>query len=223
MSAVVDVLVAPRAAFGSIRDVPRGWLAVIVVCVLALLGALGELPASRHVLEATFGSSDAAALTPAQRAQAVDLATKGQWALVVLAPLATLAAIGWGTLAFAAAAAASGAAQLRRAFALAATIAVVRLGVGALAVAAIALARGAASFTTQYALTVAMPSLAWLVPPGAPKLAAALATINPFQIWTFGLALTGATLVLGVRRPLAIGAAVALVAPELVIAAVAAR
>jgi len=223
VNAVVDVLVAPRAAFGSIRNVPRGWIAVAVVCLLAVLGALGELPASRHVLEATFGSSDAAGLSSAQREQAVDVATKAQWVLVVLAPLATLVAIGWGTLVFATAAAASGAAQARRAFALAATIAVVRLGLGALVVAAIALVRGTASFTTQYALTVAMPSLAWLVPPGAPKLAAALATINPFQIWTFGLALAGATRVLGVRRPLALGAAIALVAPELIIAAVAAR
>ena len=84
-----------------------------------------------------------------------------------------------------------GGSSFSRLFGLACNISIVNFGIGSLLIGLIAARVGSDAISTQRDLLGLMPSLARLAPSNAPKLAALLAAINPFQIWSFVLIVVG--------------------------------
>jgi hypothetical protein len=214
MSGVWDILIAPRSAFAALRERPAWGWAYAIAAVLGTLGAVLQIPAREHVAGLLLASdaqtnSTLASMSQSQREQAQAFALGGvHWAWLAY-PLLVALAVGLATVVMLAATALAGRrASPKRLLALAANVAIVNFGVGYLAQGTIALLRGGNDFTSERDLATTMPSLAWLAPQASPALTAALAQLNPFELWSCVLLVIGLTAVadtpLGVALPAAL-------------------
>ena len=218
MGDVWDILVAPRNAFARLRAAPRWRSAFLLAAGLGTLGALMQVPARRHVaavlLASDAGTRSALAAMPATRREEAAAFAVGVvgWAWLAY-PLLVGLAVGFAAALMAlAAACAKGSgwrAAVSRLFALASNVAVVNLGLGSLALGTIVLLRGSDDFTRDGDLVSALPSLAWFAPHVWAPLAAALAQINPFTVWSCTLLSLGMKTVVDVPLSAAIPAALA--------------
>lgn len=215
-----DVIVAPSDAFAALRARPRWVWAFIALCVLGIAGAWLQLSAGEHLTRALFTLNPThdpkiASMTPQQRAQLIGITTTWQKVATFLYPVGAIIAILYGALiCLIANAAGKGDATFGRLFAFVANIAIVRLGIGAFIIGILTALRGPTAFFTTRDLVLVLPSLGWLVPATAPKLAVLLAVFNPFQIWTFVLVGIGLPLVARIGRTPAFIAAAVLVLTE---------
>jgi hypothetical protein len=193
LSVVRDVILAPRSAFEALSARTHWGWAYVFVCVLGVAGAILQIPAGEHVAVAAIAQNPThdpkiAALTPAETQQVIKYAKLTQDWFWVVYPVFALLGIFVATLVLLVGnAIARGSATFGRLFGLAANVAIVNFGVSYFLVGLLTTLRGPDSFYTQHDVLNVIPSLAWLVPGGPPKLAAFLALFNPFEIWSFVL------------------------------------
>jgi membrane protein, antimicrobial resistance system len=192
-----DVVVAPRAAFEALREHPTAGWAFIVAVLLGMIGTVLQTPAGLHVAEVTFATGaqhdpQLAALTPEQLERAKSFTLGIQHWVWVFWPAVTILAILFTSLIMMIANAAGGGdGGFRRLFALASNIALINFGIAPLIIGLLVVIRGGDSFSTTRDIYGAIPSLAWLVPEGNPKLSAFLASLGPFNLWSLALLALG--------------------------------
>ncbi|MGH7727900.1 MAG: hypothetical protein ACREM2_03795 [Vulcanimicrobiaceae bacterium] len=190
---LLDVLIAPQAAFAALRERPRWLLAFVVTAVLGIVGSLLQIPAGLHVAAATFQANAAnnptiAEMSAAERQHMLGIALSTQHWTWIVYPILVFVGVTIAALVIAAInAMANGEIGFRRAFALAMNVAPLHFGIGYLVIGALAYLHGPQSFTTTRDVFGLLPSLAWFAPGAPPKLFAALAYVNVFEIWSFVL------------------------------------
>jgi hypothetical protein len=225
---VVDIVVAPQAAFARLRVVPTWGWAFLAASLLGIAGTLLAAPANLHAWEQYAPAIYAQVfqnLDPAQRETAIQRAVQyghviqqlGWIAIPIVLLVATLIqalillvanAIGRGDGTFA------------RFYALVMTCAVVGSGVGLLLAGLIAVIRGPAAYDTPTAVQAAVPGLALLAPGAGPKLLAFLTVINVTSVWSMVLLALGMIAVANVSRVVAwVTSAFILLATAAVVAA----
>lgn len=197
LAIVWDVIVAPKTAFAALSERTHWGWAFLIACTLGTIGAILQIPAGEHVVAATLAHRASAdpqmqSLTPTQREHAVAYAKLFQHYAWLGLPLIVLVANALAASVFTLAnAIGKGGSSFSRLFGLACNISIVNFGIGYLLIGLIAARVGSDAISTQRDLLGLMPSLARLAPENAPKLAALLAAINPFQIWSFVLIVIG--------------------------------
>lgn len=206
LKTALDVLIAPKEAFESLRRVPTwGWALLIVIVLYALANYL-LTPAMLHATQADWprqvaANPQIAQQTPdqQQRDLAIGLAiVRWVW---IFAPIFVFIAILVQTIVMLVfKALGKGTASFGAIWASAANIQIPVLGIGYIIIAVIAMIRGADSFNTSAQIYSAMPSLALLVDPAMVKLHAFLSVFNPFALWGGGLTIAAMTVVARVER-----------------------
>jgi MFS family permease len=205
LSNVVDIIVAPSAAFGRLREVPTWGWAFLVGAVLGIAGTVMAIPAVMHALDLTLPAQLAAdpstaKLPPDQQQKQIAMVmsiskTVGKF-FWVFAPVGLLIvglvqALGM-TIANAVA---HGDGGFKKYFALSLNVAIVGFGLNSLVVGIIVLVRGPDSFETPTAIQAVIPSLAMLVPGAHGALAGFLGAFNVFYLWATALLALGMTVV----------------------------
>jgi hypothetical protein len=192
-----DVIVAPRAAFESLRDRPRWLIAFAVTCVLGMIGAFLQIPAGEHIAAATLARQAAtdpnlATMSPEKLQQMKDMAVTAQRWIWPFYPIIVIISISIAALVMLIGKAiAKGTASFGRLFALAANVALINWGIYYLIIGALSTLRGAEDFSSQSDIAKLVPSLAWVAPSAGPKLTVFLTVFNPFAIWSFVLLALG--------------------------------
>jgi hypothetical protein len=193
LKVALDTIVAPKAAFESIRVAPTWVWALLITIVIGALSTYLITPTLVHAYPGTFAqqvatSPQLSSQSPEQQQMALSIGEKFisfLWlGTIVGAPLVALLSaivmlifdkIGRGDGSFA------------KYWAAACNIAVPGFAVASLLSAVIVLVRGMDSFATEQAVQSAIPSLALFAPGSNVKLIAFLATITPFSLWALGL------------------------------------
>jgi hypothetical protein len=194
---VVDIIIAPNAAFERIRQVPAWGWAFLVAALLGVAGALLVGPAVLHAMEtslpAQFAANDAIAkLPPDQQQKQIAMmmsvsrvVAKFSWAFIP--PAILLIGLVQALIMLIANAAGHGDGTFKKFYALSITVSVVGSGLGSLVLGLIVMLRGASSFESQSAVTSALPSLALLMPGAKGALAGFLGSLNIFVLWATAL------------------------------------
>jgi hypothetical protein len=198
---VVDIIIAPNAAFERLRQVPVWGWAYLVATLLGIAGTLLVAPAILHGMEtslpAQFAANDAIAKLPADQQQKqiamMMSVSKGiakfSWAFIP--PALLLAGLIQALIMLIANAATRGDGTFKKFYALSITVSVVGTGIGSLVLGAIVALRGASSFDSPSAVQSALPSLALLVPGAKGALAGFLGALNVFVLWATALLALG--------------------------------
>jgi Yip1-like protein len=200
---VVDIFIAPNAAFERIRQVPTWGWAFLVAVLLGIAGSLLVGPAILHAMEtsmpAQLAANDAIAKLPPDQQQKQIAAimsfskifAKFYW--LVIPPAVLLIGLVQALIMLIANAATRGDGTFKKYYALSITVAVVGTGLGSLALGAIATVRGADSFETTAQVNSALPSFALLAPSAKGALAGFLGSLNVFYLWATALLALGMT------------------------------
>jgi hypothetical protein len=201
-----DIVLAPSAAFEELgRRTHWGW-AFLVLCLLGCAGAYLQIPAGSHIAIATFTQNAAhdpniAGMSAEKQQQALKISEATQHYIWLFYPVIALVAIAISTVVLLiGSAVARGTPAFARLFGLASNVAVLNFGIGYFLIGALSALRGPDSYSTQRDLVNTLPSLAWLVPGGSPKLVTFLSQFNPLQIWSFVLFAIGLTIIAKVPR-----------------------
>ncbi len=190
---VWDVVVAPAAAFASLRERSQWLWGFAIASVLGMLGAFLQIPAGQHVVTATLARQAATdpqyqGMSPEKQHQILSFALATQHYAWLAIPVIIIIAIAFAALVFTIAnAVGKGGSSFGKLFGLAANLAFINFGLAALLIGVLASRVGADAISTQRDILNLMPSLSRLAPEGAPKVAALLAAVNPFSIWSFVL------------------------------------
>ena len=198
---VVDIIIAPTAAFDRIRQVPVWGWAFLVAALLGVAGTILVGPAILHAMEtsmpAQFAANDTIAKLPPDQQQkqiAVMMSVaKGfarfSWAFVP--PAILLVGLVQALIMLIVNAATRGDGTFKKFYALSITVSVVGTGVASVVLGAIVALRGANSFETTSAVGSALPSLALLAPGAKGALGGFLGAVNVFIIWATALIALG--------------------------------
>ncbi|HEY0381865.1 MAG TPA: YIP1 family protein [Candidatus Elarobacter sp.] len=201
---VVDIIIAPNAAFERIRQVPVWGWAFLVAALLGVVGTLLVGPAVLHAMQtslpAQFAANDTIAKLPPDQQQkqiammmSVSMGiAKFSWAFIP--PAILLIGLVQALIMLIANAATRGDGTFKKFYALSITVSVVGTGLGSIVLGAIVALRGANSFETTSAVQSALPSLALLMPGAKGALAGFLGALNVFVLWATAL------LALGMQR-----------------------
>jgi hypothetical protein len=198
---VVDIIIAPNAAFERIRQVPVWGWALLVASLLGIAGTVLAGPAIMHAMEtsmpATLAASDSIAKLPPDQQQK-QIATimsiskvfaKFYWLLIP--PGILLGGLIQGVIMLIANAATRGDGTFKKFFALSVTVSVIGVGLGSLVLGLIVTLRGASSFETTSSVQGAAPSLALLAPGAKGALLGFLGALNVFALWAAALLALG--------------------------------
>jgi len=201
---VVDIVIAPNAAFERIRQVPVWGWAFLIAALLGIIGTFLVGPAMQHAMEvslpAKLAANDAIAKLPADQQQKQIALTMNisktfaKFAFLFIPPLILLGGLIQALIMLIANAATRGDGTFKKFYALSITVAVVGSGLGSLVLGLIVLLRGSASFDVPSAVNAALPSLALLAPGAKGALAGFLGAMNVFVLWATAL------LALGMQR-----------------------
>ena len=198
---VVDIIIAPNAAFERIRQVPVWGWAFLVASLLGIAGSLLAGPAIVHAMEigmpAQLAASDQISKLPPdqqqkQIAMIMNVAktfAKFYWIVIPFAIL--LIGLIQALIMLIANAATRGDGTFKKYYALSVTVAVVGTGLGSLVLGAITTLRGASSFETTASVNSALPSLAMLAPGVKGALGGFLGSLNVFYLWSTALLALG--------------------------------
>lgn len=202
---VIDVIVAPRAAFERVRIVPTWGWAFLVTSLLGIAGSLVIEPALLHAMDkslpAQLALNPQIAKMPAdQQAAAIaraiafsKLVAQFSWIFV---PISLLLIGAVQALAMTIANAASrGDGSFGKYFALSVTIMIVGTGLSSLVLALIVAIKGPSAFESPNAIQSAIPSLGLLAPGLRGALGAFLGALNVFYLWATALLAIGMTVV----------------------------
>ncbi len=201
-STIVDIIVAPKAAFECLREQPMWLIAFLLVLVVTAVCAFLSTPAFVHAAQTQFANSpQAAQMSPAQLASAQAISasiSRFAWLFVLIAVpfgllIQTLIMLIFNALG-------RGSATFASLWASAVNIAVPAAALGSIVQTIIVLSRGAESFASTQSIQLAIPSLAMLAPGGSPKLIALLALATPFTLWGAGLTIAAMLTVARVPR-----------------------
>ena len=198
---VVDIIIAPNAAFDRIRQVPVWGWAFLVAALLGVAGTILVGPAVVHAMEtslpAQFAANDAIAKLPADQQQkqiavmmgVSKLIAKFSWAFIP--PGILLVGLIQALLMLIANAATRGDGTFKKFYALSITVSVVGTGLSSIVLGLIVMLRGTNSFETQSAVQSALPSLALLAPGAKGALVGFLGVLNVFALWSTALIALG--------------------------------
>jgi len=218
LQTALDVVVAPKAAFSSLREVPTWGWAFLISSIIGMAAALVIGPVVAHALALELPAK--LATNPNVIAMAADkrdafIAQQVSFSQIVakfsfiFIPIGL--AIGSAVQALImliANAIGKGDGTFKKFWATAVNGGVVGTGLASVALAIIVLLRGADAFTTSAEITSAVPGLGMLVPAGAKAAAAFFGPMNIFAIWNMVLLVVGMTIVARIPRPTAIVTAV---------------
>jgi hypothetical protein len=198
---VVDIIIAPNAAFDRIRQVPVWGWAFLVATLLGIAGALLAGPAVQHAIDtsmpATLAANEGIAKLPPDQQQKQIAAfvslykniAKFTW---IITPVwIILLGLIQGVVMLIANAAGRGSGTFKHYFALSITVAVVGFGLSSLVLGVIVAVRGADSFDSTTAVQSAVPSLGLLAPGMKGALAGFLGAFNVFVLWATALLALG--------------------------------
>jgi membrane protein, antimicrobial resistance system len=199
---VVDIFVAPNAAFDRLREVPTWLWAFLIATVLGAVGSLIAQPAVLHALNTSMPAQlaadpNTARLSPDQQQKQIAL---------VMGAVRVFARLGWILTPFyilvvgliqalallVANAIGKGRGSFSKFFALSVTVSIIGTGLYYLMMGIIVVIRGADSFDSPTAVQSAVPSLALLVPGSHGALPAFLGVLNVFYLWSVALLALGA-------------------------------
>jgi hypothetical protein len=192
---VIDVIVAPKAAFSRLRIVPTWGWAYLVAVLLGIASALMIEPATLHAVDKSLPAQLAAnpaitKLPSAQQAAAIERTlamthtmVQFQWILIPIALL--VAGLVQALVLMIASAASRGDGTFGKFFALSQTVMVVGSGLSSLVLGLIVVLKVPDSF----------PSLALLAPGVKGAAGGFLAGLSVFNLWTTALLALGATIV----------------------------
>jgi hypothetical protein len=217
---VIDVIVAPRAAFERVRIVPTWGWAFLVTSLLGIAGSLVIEPALLHAMDkslpAQLALNPQIAKMPAdQQAAAIaraiafsKMVAQFSWIFV---PISLLLIGAVQALAMMIANAASrGDGSFGKYFALSVTIMIVGTGLSSLVLALIVAIKGPGAFESPNAIQSAIPSLGLLAPGLRGALGAFLGALNVFYLWATALLAIGMMIVGRVKAGAAWSTAVVL-------------
>ncbi len=198
---VIDIVIAPNAAFARLHEAPVWGWALLVASLLGILGALLAQPAIIHGLErslpAQFAASpQIAALPPEKQQTAIANALAVTKAITQFSWIGTpiiILIIGLiqGLIMLIANAITRSEGTFKRFFALSITVTIVGIGISSVIVGLIAELRGAGSFDDPAAVAALSPGLVMLVPGAHGKLQAFLSVLNVFAFWSTALLALG--------------------------------
>ncbi|MBV8749716.1 MAG: YIP1 family protein [Candidatus Eremiobacteraeota bacterium] len=220
LSNVVDIIIAPNAAFARLREVPTWGWAYLVVVLLGIAGALLVMPGVMHAMQtsipAQLATNPGIMKLPAdQRDKAIQnglkfalLVAQFSWVFVPIGVL--LVGLLQGLIMLVFNAVGKGDGSFKKYFALSVTVGIVGYGLASLATGIIVMLRGSDSFESTVAIQQVVPSLALLAPGASKVLTAFLAIFNVFTIWATVLTAYGMTVVGRVSRAPAWTAALAM-------------
>ncbi|GAC1501701.1 MAG: hypothetical protein NVS1B14_06220 [Vulcanimicrobiaceae bacterium] len=192
LTTALNVILAPRKAFETLRIAPMWGWAFLIALVLGIIGSYLALPAQMHALHPTLVHLLAtdprmAHLPDAQRAQQMVMSESiGRYSALLAPPLVLLFICIIATAIFLIFnAAAHGRGTFTTLWASTMNVGVVGFGLYQLVNGILAVVRGPNGYNSTLDSLLSMPSLAWLVPHAAPKTIGFLAGFNPFTIWVF--------------------------------------
>jgi len=198
---VVDIVIAPNAAFDRIRQVPVWGWAFLVAALLGVAGTLMIGPAMQHAMEtglpAQLAANDAISKLPPDQQQkqiAVMVSvskTIAKFAFLFIPPFILISGLIQAVIMLIANAATRGDGTFKKFYALSITVSVVGSGLGSLVLGLIVMLRGANSFETSSGVQSALPSLALLMPGAKGALAGFLGALNVFILWATALLALG--------------------------------
>jgi hypothetical protein len=217
---VIDVIVAPKAAFERVRIVPTWGWAFLVTSLLGIAGTLVIEPALLHAMDkslpAQLAASPQIAKMPAdQQAAAIGRAigvskTLAQFTWVFVPISLLLIGVVQALAMTIANAATRGDGSFGKYFALSETIMVVGTGLSSLVLALIVTIKGSGAFDSPTAIQSTVPSLALLAPGLKGALGAFLGALNVFYLWATALLAIGMTIVGRVKAAAAWSTAIVL-------------
>ena len=230
---VVDIIIAPNAAFDRIREVPVWGWAFLVATLLGIAGSLLSSPAVQHALATSMPAvlatnENIAKLPPDQQQKQIAAFVsfyknfaKFSWVFIPVWLL--ILGLIQGVVMLIANAIGRGSGTFRQYFALSITVAVVGLGLSSLVLGVIVALRGADSFETMTAVQGAIPSLGLIAPGAKGALAGFLGALNVFILWATALLALGMERVGRVSRAPAWAAAIVMLLVTACFAAFGAR
>jgi hypothetical protein len=211
---LMDVIIAPKAAFESLRVVPTWGWALLVAVVIAMIGTYLSAPASQHAAIVETPAK-IAAMFPDMTAEKRDAVVAQQLAIgqafskfnflfvLVILPIVSLVQ---ALIMLVVNAISRGNGTFKKFFALSVNVAII-YAISTVLLGIIVIIRGGDSFNSLADIFSALPSLA-LVAPGAGKgLTAFLGSLNVFSIWSTVLMVMGMEIVARIPRGFAVGAA----------------
>lgn len=213
LATVLNVFVAPRDAFATLREVPMWGWAFIVATVLGVIGSLLAAPATAHAVAGGMAAQMAhdpqfAQMTPEKQKQVMGFAQMGVRFGWIFVPVYLLVvALIQSVVMLIANAIARGPATFKQLWAAAMNISVITFSVAYLFTGLITMLRGPQSYTNTAALAASLPSAAWAAPHGSVKVVAFLSAINPFSVWGIFLLATALVVIARASKPVAYGCA----------------
>lgn len=215
LTTALNVIIAPKEAFETLREAPMWGWAFLIAVILGVIGAYLALPAQMHAGQANMAHMYAtdprfAQMTEDKKAQAMAFGM----AIAKMGPLFTpffilvvglisavvfliVNIIGHGKGTF------------KQFWASSINVCIVTFGLYSVVNGVLAMIRGPEAFNKPMDAFMTLPSLAWVAPNAAPKMVAFLAAFNPFGIWGFFLTVMVLTVVARMAKPPAyIGAAI---------------
>jgi hypothetical protein len=213
LKTVLDIIVAPKDAFESLRANPVWGWALLLTLILMIVGYFLEQPASQH---ASYGSMQHALATSPLYASLSD-EQKARILARVAHPPAYQAALSVGgiviglfiatllnaVILLAGSALGRGTGDFRHLFAGSVNVAVPSLGLFYLVLGIICRVLGADHFATVADISRAVPSLALFAPGATGRLGIFLGGIQIFSLWGCGLNILMMRILAGVRNSLA--------------------
>jgi Yip1 domain len=213
LSNVVDIVVAPNAAFERLRQVPTWGWAFLIATVLGAIGSLLAEPAMLHALQTSLPAKLAAnpaiaSLSPEQQQKQIAMMMgfskiMAQIGFIFIPIGILLAALLQALVMLVANAAGRGDGTFVKYFALSVNVSVIGVGLLYLVLGIITLVRGASSYETTTAVQASLPSLALLAPGARGALAGFLGALSVFALWATVLLALGMQRVGRVAPPLA--------------------
>ena len=213
LATVLNVFVAPRDAFATLRDTPMWGWAFIVATVLGVIGSLLSGPATAHAVQTAFTAQMAhdpqlAQMTPDKQKQMLAFTSMGVRLAWIFTPVYLLVvALIQTVLMLIANAIGRGTATFKQLWTAAVHICIVTFGVLYLFTGLITMLRGPQSYTNTAALAAALPSAAWAAPHAGVKMIYFLSAINPFSLWGLFLLATALLVIARLSKPLSYGTA----------------
>lgn len=215
LTTALNIVVAPKEAFETLRVVPMWGWAFLIAVVLAVAGSYLALPAQIHASQANMAHMYAtdprfAQMSDAQKAQSMKFGMAIASVSPFLAPIYLLIAGAIGALILLLVnAIGHGKGTFKQFWAAMINCSIVTYGLFAIVQGIVVRLHGPETYNRPLDIFMAMPSLAWLAPNAAPKTVAFLAAIHPFTIWGFVLTVMTLTIIGRVAKaPAYIGAAI---------------
>jgi Yip1 domain len=201
LKTAIDIVIAPKEAFESLRVSPTWGWAFLITCVLAIVAYFVMTPASLHALAGQWAKDpNMQQLSPDQLQKMVSMTKTWYPVGAAILPITVLFfSLVEALIMLLFNALGRGSGTFKTLWASSVNIGII-YGISQIVGMAVVLLRGVDSFSNMSEIQQAVPSLALLLPSGGVKLVAFLATITPFSIWSVVLVAMTMTIVARVPK-----------------------